>query len=91
LQPVQRHRRRTTLEEHYVVEYDPGRNGQDMYGRPMTCHLVATPDITKAQHFTTKIEALELWRSVDPRNPKREDGRPNRPLTAFTVEVLPDA
>lgn len=32
-------------------------------------------------------DALALWRSVCSSDPVRPDGRPNRPLTAFTVEV----
>lgn len=41
-----------------------------------------------ALQFPTVLDAMEAWRSVDPREPVRADGRPNRPLTAFTVEVV---
>lgn len=70
----------------YVVEYDPGRNSKDPWGREMVCHLVTTPDPEKALELPS-MEMFELWRLVDPRDPVRPDGKPNRPLTAFTVEM----
>lgn len=71
----------------YVVEYDPGRDGVEPgSGRPMLCHLVTTPDRAAARQLSFR-EAMELLRLVDPRRPVRPDGRPNRPLTAFTVEM----
>lgn len=73
----------------YVVEYDPGRDGiEPSTGFPMLCYLVTTPDINQATRYT-RVAAMELWRSIDPRYPVRPDGKPNRPLTAFTVEVEP--
>jgi hypothetical protein len=80
----------TSFDGQYVVEYDPGRDGVDPgSGMPMMCHLVTTPDISKATVFPGTA-AFELWRKPDPRNPVRPDGKPNRPLTAFTVEIVPD-
>jgi hypothetical protein len=33
---------------------------------------------------------IELWQRVDEREPIRAtDGRPNKPLTAYTVEFMP--
>lgn len=72
----------TPFDGSYVVEYDPGRDGLDL----LACHLVTTPDRDLALHASTK-ELMMLWRSVDPRDPVRSDGKPNRPLTAFTVEI----
>jgi hypothetical protein len=70
----------------YVVEYDPGRGGVEPgTGFPMLAHLVTTPDKSKATRYEAG-EAFELWKSVDPDNPLRPDGEPNRPLTAFSVE-----
>lgn len=74
----------TAFDGQWVVEYDPGRDGRDPRGRPMLCHLVTTPDLAQATRYETG-EAFELWRAVDPRQPKRPDGKPNRPFTAFTV------
>lgn len=46
-----------------------------------------TNDPTKAMHFKTNIEALEFWRKVPNNKRLREDGKPNRPLTALTVTI----
>jgi hypothetical protein len=71
-----------------LVEYDPGRAGSEPHtGAPILCHLVTTGELEHATRYTT-TEAFELWRSVDPRNPTRADGKPNRPLTAFTVNIF---
>ena len=43
-----------------------------------------TRTIERAQHFELS-EALALYRTQSVRCPLRDDGKPNRPLTAFTV------
>ena len=39
----------------------------------------------KAMKFNDLMEISKVWKLVDPRNPIRLDGKPNRPLTAFTI------
>lgn len=80
----------TDFDGQYLVEYDPSRVGtQPVTGRPMPVfHLVTTPDIRKATRFSTS-EVVSVYRAVDRRNPVNPDGQPNRPLTAFTVEIDP--
>jgi len=73
----------TPFDEQYVVEYDPSRSGVDPAGRPMIAHLVTTADPAKAKEYTT-AEALEQLRRS---HGVRFDGKPNRPLTAFHVEI----
>lgn len=54
-----------------------------------TLHCVSTADPLVAKRFDNGGVALEEWgkRSViDPNRPN--DGRPNRPLTALTVEIV---
>ena len=46
---------------------------------------VFTDDITKAMKFPSMNEAFELWKTTSKTRPKRPDGKPNRPLTAFTI------
>jgi hypothetical protein len=49
-----------------------------------------TRDMSKAKVFVTTSEALEYWRqprTID--NQIRPDGKPNRPLTAFSVSIVP--
>ena len=77
----------TAFDGEYVTEYDPGRDGVDPNGLPMACHLKTTPDVEEALVLYT-TEALELWKWVDPRQLVRADGKPNRPLTAFTVSLV---
>lgn len=68
----------------FVEAYDPeafdGRGFVDF-----------TDDPARAIHFATQAEAIEFWRQVPKSRPVREDGRPNRPLMAFSVEVQPVA
>ena len=73
----------------YVVEYDPERDGLDPHGRRMTAHVITSPRRADALEYPSTIAALEAWRRVSARAPVRPDGKPNRPLTAYTVEVLP--
>jgi hypothetical protein len=50
-----------------------------------------TPDLAKAKLFKDFDEAMEFWRTRSKTRPYRDDGAPNRPLTAFniTVEAVP--
>jgi hypothetical protein len=41
----------------------------------------------EALTFPSQSAAMEFWRRQSTRRPLRFDGRPNRPLTAFTVAV----
>lgn len=40
----------------------------------------------RAKRFPSFIDASAAWNTVSKRCPLRPDGRPNKPLTAFTVE-----
>jgi hypothetical protein len=46
-----------------------------------------TPFLQEAMKFKTPVEALNKYREVNPNRPTREDGKANRPITAFTIEV----
>jgi len=46
-----------------------------------------TADKSEALAFGSYREAFEAWRAVPECCPLRDDGEPNRPLTAFTVEI----
>ena len=75
----------------YLKEYDPERDGIDPTGRQMTAHIVCTDDLADAMQFASAAEVHAMWTKVPAREPTRPDGKPNRPLTAFTVEVVPSA
>lgn len=48
-----------------------------------------TRNVHKAMKFATMEDALACYRQVSTKRPRREDGKPNRPLTAFTVSFEP--
>ena len=66
----------------YLQDFDPDRHD----GRG---EIGTTRDRGKAMRFANAGEALETWRRPSEVRPLRPDGKPNRPLTAFTVEIEP--
>ena len=48
-----------------------------------------TSDPLKALHFATAAAAMQFWAKQSSVNPIRPDGKPNKPLTALSVEVEP--
>lgn len=52
-----------------------------------TGDLTTTTDPTLAMVFPTFEAAWEVWRAQSTRTPLRPDGKPNRPMTAMTVEL----
>lgn len=66
----------------YVKQYDPTFHPQ---GEPYDGGLlVVTPNRDEARQFESTAEALAYWRQS---HGIREDGQPNRPLTAFDCEI----
>lgn len=78
----------TPFDGQYLKEYDPNRDGQDPDGNPMLAHLVTTPDVAEAMHFDGVGELMRVWLAVDERHPVRDDGKLNRPLSAFSFESV---
>jgi hypothetical protein len=66
----------------YVVSYNPDAHG----GRG---EVAGSMDIAQARRFNTVHDAMAFWRQTSTVLPVREDGKPNRPLTALTVTVEP--
>jgi hypothetical protein len=77
----------TPFDGQYLVAYDPGQYGFDPTGRPMLAHIECSADRAEAKVYADPMEAWAEWARVDPRNPIRPDGKPNRPLTFFTITV----
>ena len=74
---------RTSLDGTYLKSYDPDARG----GRG---EIQATHDPNNALKFGGKSEAMMLWKKPSKVHPIRlSDGKPNRPLTAWTVTILP--
>jgi hypothetical protein len=65
----------------YVQDYTP--DGHDGRG-----DLVLTDDQRQAKVYPDAAAAWADWRRTSTTHPAREtDGKPNRPMTAFTVEI----
>jgi hypothetical protein len=73
----------TDADGRFVVDYDPRLSEPPL---PDSYELVTTADITEARGFSSGLEALDFWRQICPNRPRR-DGRPNRPLAAFSVAL----
>jgi hypothetical protein len=52
-----------------------------------TCAIETTADRTHAKRFKSADDAERQWRTVSNREPVRADGQPNRPLTAFSIDI----
>jgi hypothetical protein len=59
----------------------------DAYDGRGDCDLTMHRD--RAHRFATAEDAMRVWRSQSTVRPRRADGKPNRPLTVFTVQVEP--
>lgn len=64
----------------WLKSYDPDAN--DGQGE-----VNFTRDPALAMKFADTGAAMEQWMRVSKVRPTREDGKPNRPLSAFTIEV----
>jgi len=51
--------------------------------------LKVTRDPAKALRFPDAAKAMEFYRRQSKTRRWRSDGRPNRPLTAYSVEIVP--
>jgi len=51
--------------------------------------LIVTPDVASAKVFDNFAEAMHFWKQELPQGVQgfNAGGRPNRPLTAFTVQI----
>lgn len=78
----------------HLGNFNPAEPGDylvrwDLDARDGRGEAVWSPDINEAYRFPHPIEALRAWRSQSKVRPTREDGKPNRPLMAYTVEAIP--
>src|SRR5262252_2180278 len=70
----------------YLRSYDPA----PLAGRPYDGGRLETTRFPYlAMRFDSPKEAIECWRTQAPEpHDLRPDGKPNRPLTAFSVSIL---
>ena len=77
----------------YGTRFDTEKHGQYLLhfevdafnGRGLTQW---TPDVAKAMRFDSATALLRFWRTQSTVRPTRPDGKPNRPLTAHTIEPV---
>jgi hypothetical protein len=65
----------------YLVSW----NSDTRYG---DLHCVSTDNWEHAKLFINHAEVMSEWSKVSVIDPKRPDGKPNRPLTALTFEFV---
>lgn len=65
----------------YLASYDP--DGNSGFG-----DLALTTDPARAKRYPSTTAAAEDYRRRSTVLPTRPDGEPNRPLTAYTVEII---
>lgn len=74
------------VEPEWVTKFDP-----DIHeiGKPYPTGMVESSIHAKeAMRFETFEAAHALWNTQSETVPYRPDGRPNKPMTAFTVEIV---
>jgi hypothetical protein len=77
-----RHGEPTEFDGQFVSEYDPAYVHPEGYDGGI---LHTTPDLARAKRFDTMLEAIAYYRQ---KYGMRENGEPNRPLTAWNVEIF---
>lgn len=45
-----------------------------------------TDELSEAKRFASFMDAMDCWKAQSTVRPFRSDGRPNRPLTAYSVQ-----
>jgi hypothetical protein len=63
----------------WLLEFDPDAFGSR--GR-----IVQTSNLSKAKRFDSFAAVMEQWKCQSTTVPLRDDGEPNRPLTAYSIE-----
>lgn len=51
--------------------------------------VILTGSLARAMRFESQRELFETWQTASTVRPVRPDGRPNKPLTAYTVQSEP--
>lgn len=76
----------------YLKSYDPNWQPDPLPegDEPWHCGLSDwTTNPAEAKVFNSVTEAMDCWNQTASEHPVRGDGRPNKPLTAYSIEVVP--
>lgn len=77
-------------EGRYLREYDPDwiPPGTDMASPPMCGRAIWTDNMAEAKRYPDAVAAWGEWKRQSTILPLRPwDGKPNRPLTAYTISL----
>ena len=72
----------TPFDGQFLVDYDPARPSVASDGTRLPFTLLTTSEREKAKEFESGAAAFDCYLAA---NGVRRDGKPNRPLTAWTV------
>jgi hypothetical protein len=77
------------LEGLYLESFDPEYRDPDDVTTPawFVGQALWTDDPARARRFDQAMDAWRCYTTVSTTQPTRPDGKPNRPLTAFTILV----
>lgn len=83
--------------ESYDLDCDPdpsqmselNAEGIGVINSPNGGRIVITPFQIRAQRFDDNAAALIVWNTRSKTRPYRRDGKPNKPMTALTVQIEP--
>jgi hypothetical protein len=70
------------MDGRYLVEYDPPTLTRAGWGKGV---IRTSPEIANAKRFQDAAAAFAEWKRENGR--RWYDGKPNRPLTAWTIEI----
>lgn len=70
----------------YLMSFDPDAHAPGK--RYPTGEAKVTSKLRRAMKFKNTADALTFYRTQSKVTPTRPDGKPNRPLTKFTIEIV---
>jgi hypothetical protein len=76
---------RDVTTEEYLASFDPDVREPGVDYPTGYAEWTSVPG--EAMTFPTHAEALIFWKTQSTATPLRPDGKPNRPLTAFSISV----
>lgn len=77
----------SSADDSFVKSFDPLWNGNGLG----VGHLIVTREVDHALKFSSLQAAWEFWKQESPTVPRRPDGKPNRPLTCWTIELIEES
>jgi hypothetical protein len=72
----------------FLKSYDPDWRPEGYRG-PQSGRAEWTDDLAEAMKFPDQISAFRCWRARSTTAPTRPDGKPNLPLTAYSIMCAP--